>query len=392
MIRAAVGVSTRLSSREAALEAAGIAVGGLAGYRAACCIAFVTSEHDDGAADLLATLSEATGTPYVVGCSGAGVIAPGIEIEDGPALGVLAIASDRLRATPFMFHDEGDLGLTAGKRVGERLVSSRGSSDLVVVWPDPLHVRPDRLLQGIDSALDGVPVVGAAAAGEGPEEPTFQFCGSASAHGAVAGVRLGGTFRHRVAVTQGCRPLGKPLQVTRSHGSLILEVDGRPALEVLREAAPEGILERKATAFQYLFVGLLPDPLDAPPTSGEYLVRNILTADEDTGVLGISEEVEEGQAILFALREGTAARSDLSRVLERVVATGDAGRFRFGLYFDCLARGRSLYGESSVDAALLEAALPGLPFLGFHCNAEIAPFRGVNHLFTYTGVLVLIGE
>ena len=392
MIRAGVGISSSTDSAEAAREAAVQAAARLGGEPADWCVAFVTGHHSAAISSVLETLAEVSGTPYVVGCSGAGVLADGIEIEEGPGVGVLAVASKQMRATPFLFPDEGDLGLTAGRRLGERLVASRGTGDLVLAWPDPLHVRPDRLLQGFDAALQGVPVVGGAAASDAPQQPTLQFCGSRAESAAVSGVRLGGEFRHHVAVTQGCRPLCGPLEITESHENLIMEIGGRPAMDVLRELAPEGILERRESAFNYLFVGLMPDPRAPEVRAGEYLIRNILTTDEDTGVIGISEEVEEGQRVVFALREGKAAREDLERVLRGFSREQDRDRFRFGLYFNCLARGRSLYHEEGVDARLLSRALPGVPLLGFFCNAEIAPLHGVNHIFTYTGVLVLVGE
>ena len=62
----------------------------------------------------------------------------------------------------------------------------------------------------------------------GAERSTFQFCGTEHSKSAVAGLRLGGEFRHVVGVTQGCRPLGEPVRVTRSHENLILELDGKP--------------------------------------------------------------------------------------------------------------------------------------------------------------------
>ncbi|MBZ5637527.1 MAG: FIST C-terminal domain-containing protein [Acidobacteriia bacterium] len=392
MIRAGVGISASSGSAEAAREAARQAVAGLRGEGADWCIVFATSHHASTIADALGTLATETGTPYLAGCTGWGVLAGEREIEGGPALGVLAVAADRLRGTPFLFPDEGDLGLTAGRRLGERLVTSRGTGDLVLVWPDPLHVRPDRLLQGLDATLHGIPVAGGAAASGGPHEATLQLCGSEAASGSVSGIRLGGTFRHHVAITQGCRPLTGPLKVTESHENLILEIDGRPAMQVLREVAPEGVLDRSESAFNYLFVGLVPDSPEPNVRTGDYLIRNILTADDDTGVLGISEEVEEGRRLVFALRGGAAAREDLERVLDGLVREADPSRFRFGLYFNCLARGRSLYREEGIDAALISHALPGLPLLGFFGNAEIAPLRGVNHLFTYTGVLVLVGD
>ena len=234
MIRAGVGISSSTDSAEAAREAAVQAAARLGGEPADWCVAFVTGHHSAAISSVLETLAEVSGTPYVVGCSGAGVLANGIEIEEGPGVGVLAVASKQMRATPFLFPDEGDLGLTAGRRLGERLVASRGTGDLVLAWPDPLHVRPDRLLQGFDAALQGVPVVGGAAASGVPQEPTLQFSGSRAESAAVSGARLGGEFRHHIAVTQGCRPLCGPLEITESHENLIMEIGGRPAMDVLR--------------------------------------------------------------------------------------------------------------------------------------------------------------
>jgi len=338
------------------------------------------------------TLSEAIGTPYVVGCSAAGVLAGGLEIEHGPALGALAVSSDQLRGTPFLFQDEGDQGMTAGVRLGQRLLASRDSGDMLVVWPDPFHVRPDRLLQSIDALLGNIPIVGGAASGQNDQRKTFQFCGSEAGNASVSGIRLGGKFRHAIGITQGCRQLGEPLKVTRAHDNLILELEGRPALEVLRERAPAGLLDDPEWGFNFLFVGLLPDPGNPEVRPGEYLVRNIVATDPDAGVIAISDNVEEDQHIVLALREPDSARKDLTRVLDEISSQRTGMDYRFGLYFNCLARGSSLYQEPGVDAALLQKALPGLPLLGFFCNAEIGPMRGVNQLFTYTGVLVLFAE
>jgi small ligand-binding sensory domain FIST len=392
MIRAAVGNSTEINSARAALEAARQVNEGLEGSSADWAIAFVTPEHVPHLGAVQEALSGALSTPYIVGCTAAGVLAGGREIESGPGVGVLGVSSDQMRATPFLFHDEGDHGMTAGVRLGQRLLNSRGSDDLLLVWPDAYHVRPDRLLQGLDAVLSGIPVLGGAASSRAGSDSTQQFCGSECCSSAVSGLRLGGRFSHVVGITQGCRPLGKPSRVTRSHDNLILELDGRPALDVLRERAPRGLMEDPERAFHFLFVGLLPES-DVPEVRpGEYLIRNVVAADPDTGVLAIADNVEEGRHILFAQREPTAARSDLSRVLEEISPARTGLDYRFALYFNCLARGSSLYEREGVDSELLGQALPGVPLLGFFCGAEIGPLRGSNQLFTYTGVLLLVAE
>lgn len=392
MTLAGMGLSVERRSAEAAEEAAAAAVKSLEGRRPDWCVAFVSADHAGRMPSLLAALANSSGTPYVAGCSGAGIIAGGREIEGGPAVAVLAVSSDTLRGTPFLFHDDGDHGLTAGLRIGQRLTTSRGTEDLVLLWPDPHQIRPDRLLQGLDAALGQVSVAGGAASAGGDVGDTFQFSGTQIAVGAVSGLRLSGDFKYQVAVSQGCRPLCEPLLVTRSHENLILEIEGKPAFEVLRERAPAEVSESPGWMFGHVFVGLLPDLESGIVRPGEYLIRNIVAADPDTGVLAIADSIEEGQSILFALREPRSAREDLAESIDRVGAARTGLDYRFGFYFNCLARGRSLYGKDHVDAKLLAEAFPDVPLIGFFCNAELAPLRGVNHLFTYTGVLVLVAE
>jgi small ligand-binding sensory domain FIST len=392
MILAGVGLSTTSTTKRAAQEAAEHAVASLGGEGADFAIVFATAEHAGAVPELLEAISGAASTPYVAGCSAAGVLAGEREIEDGPAIGVLAVRSDTIRGTPFLFQDTGDAGLTAGLHAGQRLLSSKATDDLVLVWPDPHVIRPDRLLQGLDATLGPVPVAGGAASSAAPGGATFQFSGSQAGSASVSGVRLGGRFRHQLALTQGCRPLGAPMRITRAHENLVLEVDGIAAYDALRGAAPPGLFDDPGAAMDALTIALLPEPGDSVLRPGEYLVRNIVAVDPDTGVLAVAADCEEGQSILFALREPAAAEEDVTRMAERAAAAAPPGGYRFGLYFNCLARGRSLYGRDGVDSAALARHLPGVPLLGFSCNAEIAPLRGANHLFTYTGVLVLFSD
>jgi small ligand-binding sensory domain FIST len=392
MIRASVGISTERNSARGALEAARQVVEGLGGEQPDWCIAFATMDHGENLHALLESLSGAAGTPYVAGCSASGILGAGAELEQGPAIGLLGVRSDQMRATPFLFHDEGDRGMTVGIRLGQRLLSSRNSDDMLLVWPDPYHVRPDRLLQSIDAVLGSVRVVGGAASARGIDGSTFQFCGSETGSTSVSGIRLGGRFRHAIGITQGCRPLGGPVRVTRSHDNMILEIDGRPALEVLRQQAPTELMEDLEWAFNFLFVGLMTGPAEVEATTNEYVARNILSADPDTGVLTVAERVEEGQSILFAHREAGSAKEDLKRLLEEVSPRHTGLDYKFGLYFNCLARGRSLYDEDGTDTAMIGETLPDVPIIGFFSNAEIGPLRGVNQLFTYTGILLLVAE
>ena len=62
------------------------------------------------------------------------------------------------------------------------------------------------------------------------------------------------------------------------------------------------------------------------------------------------------------------------------------------MYFNCCARGNSLYGIPGIDSAYIRQALGDFPLIGMFGGYELAPLGRANHLFAYTGVLALVTE
>src|SRR5207244_2052285 len=85
-------------------------------------------------------------------------------------------------------------------------------------------------------------VGGMASAGARPGSNVLVLNDWLAQEGAV-GLALEGPLRVDVVVSQGCRPVGPVLEVTRADGNVIAELDGQPALEraeqVLR-SLPQG--------------------------------------------------------------------------------------------------------------------------------------------------------
>lgn len=273
-----------------------------------------------------------------------------------------------------------------------RRIAGRPGPALLVLLPDPFSVRPEVLLEALARHAPGTDAVGAAASADPSAGRTFQFYGRNVATRALAALHLSGGFRHRVGITQGCQPLGTACRITRSEGNVILELDGSPAVEVLRSRLPAGLRDSLDRLGAHLFLGLPPDPSQDRIEPGEYLVRSLVGVDAQRGALLAGAPVRAGQAILLAVREPQSARDDLKQMLERLRPRDDAARHAFGFYFNCAARGTSLHGLPGIDTAYISGALGDLPIIGFFGNAEIAPLRGVNRLFTYTGVLALVAE
>jgi small ligand-binding sensory domain FIST len=147
---------------------------------------------------------------------------------------------------------------------------------------------------------------------------------------------------------------------------------------------------RRALAF--VFAGLPADPHTNTVGPGEYVVRNIVGADPNKGILAAAEEVFEGERMIFTLRDAQRAREDLIQMLQRQAKSLDGKAPRMGLYFNCCARGTPFYGIPSLDTAYIRQTLGDFPLIGFFGNFELGPLGRMNRLLAYTGVLVLITE
>jgi small ligand-binding sensory domain FIST len=94
--------------------------------------------------------------------------------------------------------------------------------------------------------------------------------------------------------------------------------------------------------------------------------------------------------MIFAMRDGRRAREDLSQMLQRQKDNLGGRKPAFGFYFNCCARGSSLYGIPGIDSAYIKQTLGDFPLIGMFGGYELAPLGRANHLFAYTGVLALI--
>ncbi len=386
---AGVGLSTDAHSAGAARAAARQALERSGAPSADWAVVFITSAHRPHFAAMLAETQKTLGTDFVAGCSAWGVLTGTEEVEGRPAVAVLAVRSDGLTASTFLATLGEDEREGAAREIARQVKDPRDG--LLVLLPDASATRPDHLLHEIGRLLPGCEAVGAASSGDPAVAGTFQFYGRNVASKALAGLYLAGDLRRSIGITQGCQPLGPSARITAGDGNVILELDGRPALEVLRSRLPGPLADSLDRLGGHLFVGLPPDPLQEEILPGEYLVRQLLGIDEGRGALVVAATVRSGEPLFVVLREGQAARQDLKEMLQRLGPSA-RGAARFGFYFNCAARGSSLYGMPGIDTAFISSALGDLPIIGFFGNAEIAPLRGRNRVFTYTGVLALIGE
>ena len=391
MIHAGVGQSADSSSEKAVAQAFAAAFAHAGVTRADLAFVVFTAEHMRDQELFRNAVSRAAGTARIIGSSAAGILTGAGEVEGSHGVAVLVLASDRLRADAFLVESlRGRDDEAAGEITKIRLDPAENL--LTILMPDSYNGQAQQLLRALDNQAGYSPVVGAGSSESGIAGATFQLCGEKIATNAVAGVHLSGSFQWLIDITQGCQPISEPLLITKAEGNIIYEIDDRPAFEVFASVLKGPLLDDLRRALMYVFVGLPADQQRNTAAGGEYLVRNIIGLDSAKGVIGVADQVREGQSMIFTLRDGQPARDDLAQMLQRQAERLNGKKPAFGFYFNCCARGASLYGIPGIDSAYIRQVLGDFPLIGMFGGYELAPLGGANHLFAYTGVLALICE
>ncbi len=392
MIHAGVGQSQAHATAEAVKEAAGRALASAGVPRADLAMMFFTSDHAAHPRELASSLITSVGTDCVVGCSGAGVLTGESEIEGSGGVAVLVVAAEEIVGRPFIFEPLCGNEENLGKSFGEFLAKTDDENSLTILLPDSYNGNPQPLLSAMADKAGFHPVVGAGTTENGAAGATFQLCADKVASNSIAGAYLSGDFDLHIDITQGCQPISAPMTITKAEGNLIYEINDRPAIEVFAKLLKGPLAEDLRRALMVLFVGLPSNREENSVAAGKYLVRNIVGLDAEKGILGVADSVSEGESMIFAMRDGQRAREDLDQMLRRQIEKLNGRKPGFGLYFNCCARGNSLYGIPGIDSAYIRQALGDFPLIGMFGGYELAPLGHANHLFAYTGVLALLTE
>lgn len=311
-----------------------------------------------------------TGIEHWVGTVGMGICATGIEYYDRPALSVLVGSFPEFQVFEPLISDvrafENEHG--AWLRAHDPYFG--------VVHGDPRNAEVPALVDQLSQSMGSGFLVGGLAS----SRSRYAQIADSVSQGGLSGVLFSPEVAVSTRLTQGCSPIGTRHQVTSAEDNLVIELDGRPALDVLKEDVGEVLARDLRKVAGYIFVGL---PIEGADT-GDYLVRNLVGLDPTNGIIAIGDYLSTGSSMLFCRRDGRSAVDDLRRMLSELKATLKQPP-RGGIYCTCIGRGINLFGANSEELTMIKNELGDFPLAGFYANGEISH----NRLYTYTGVLSL---
>ncbi|MQF70331.1 hypothetical protein FIM12_08380, partial [SAR202 cluster bacterium AD-804-J14_MRT_500m] len=348
-------------------------------------IVFASPHHAENFETIPKSLREHIYAANTIGCSAGGVIGNGKEIEQRHGLSLTGALLPDVEITPFRVDDKDLPDLDSPPQVWEELTGADPSKDpSFLILTDPFTIRSENLLMGLDYAFEtGVKIGGMASGGQFQGSNILILNDEVYRSGGV-GLALNGNIVVDTIVAQGCRPIGIPMRVTKSDRNLLLELDDRPALDVLKELYGSQTERDQELVRNSLFLGVVMDEFKDEPQLGDFLIRNIVGMDPKAGALGIGELLREGQIVQFHLRDALTSAEELAYLLTRYTETENRGDPTGALMFSCLGRGMYLYGQPDHDTKLFRGAVGEVPLGGFFCNGEIGPVSGTTYLHGYT--------
>ena len=397
-IQAGVGQSLQKDAYTAGLEASKRAMEKLGTKKAD--MVFVFSSVSLDPEQVILGVRKGSNNAPLIGCTDAGSIT-----NSGPAhnaVGVMAISSDKLEFYTGLGEGIKDGAREAGRSVAKEVQKkAKNPLKIFLMFPDVLTGNGADIVRGVLDVLgEHFPVLGGAAGDDFLFEKTYQYKDEKVVSGAVAGVGISGNFVIGAGVRHGWMPMGTPMIVTKSEGSVVYELDNKPALSIYEDYFGDKAEELKKEPLARLAITY---PLGIKiPGLDEYLIRDPITVD-DNGAITCAAEIPAGSEIRLMIgskEKAVEAAEDAARKLMKDFKDEGATP-KFVLMFNCIAR-EKLFGKMANDEiqAVMKIIGHDVPLLGFYTYGEQAPINGEVHdlkkcnskFYNETVVILAVGE
>ncbi len=376
--RYAAALSLHPMPVEAVGEVAGEILERFDGERPDILVCFASPHHAGAFEDVSIGLRKLLEPEVMIGATMVGVAGGGVEVEEAPGLSVFAASFGAGQVDGILLdtHETEDGIAIEG---WPDWVPARGT---LLMLTDPFSFPLSDFLALTNARLPGLRVVGGcASAAMRPGANRIVLDDQIRSSGAVA-IMCSEDVPVRPVVSQGCRPIGAPFTVTSAERNLVQELAGQPALARLQEIVQAASEEERELMRDGLHVGLVVDEHKLDFERGDFLIRNVLGAEQRTGAIAVGEQVQLGATLQFQVRDADAADDDLRALLGGVQGAG-------ALLFTCNGRGRHLFPEPNHDAGVIEELLGPVPLAGAFCAGEIGPIGSQTFMHSFTASLAV---
>jgi len=280
-------------------------------------LVFMSPKFSPNAKQVLEILRVHARIPLLAGCSSQSLIAGGEVQEENPglSLGLYSLPGADLKAVHFVQEQVEEANGPGYWKLETGVEREQTNGWLAFI--DPFHLDSEAWLRSWNEAYAPLPVLGGLASGDFAEQRTQVYLnGDVFEEGGVA-ISVAGEVALAGVISQGCTPIGDTWTLTRVDGNIIHEIGNRPAYKVLEETFNKLKPEEQKIARGNLFIGLVVNEYLEDFHRGDFLIRNLLGADPQSGSIAVGAFPRAGQTMQFQRRSAAAAMEDMDELLAR---------------------------------------------------------------------------
>jgi small ligand-binding sensory domain FIST len=362
-----------------ALEAAQNSLGGAPDLG----LIFFSPHHAEAADQIAAAAHKSLAPRVLIGCTAESIASTSQEVEEEPALSLWLARWPSVKLTPMhlRFERTPEGGVLEGWP--DSLAGEWSPDDFLIVLGEPFTFPADYLLERMNEDRAGVPIIGGMASGAtSPGENRLLYGDQTFAEGAVA-IHVSGPVRLKTVVSQGCRPIGRHFVVTKAERNIIYELGGKPALLQLREIFDTLPTSEQRLVQTALHIGRVVSEYKDRFEHGDFLIRNVVGIDANSGAIAIGDYLRPGQTVQFHIRDEEAADAELKQLLAATKKENAASPLG-SLLFTCNGRGTRMFSEPHHDASAIAASFGPIPLAGFFAQGELGPIGRQNFVHGFT--------
>jgi hypothetical protein len=303
----------------------------------------------------------------IAGCSTAGEILD-TRVSDGSVVATeVAFDTTRVRAADMTLCRDTD-----SREAGRKLASQLAADDLVhvLVFSDGLEVNGSELSRGMTDRLPVGVLVTGGLAGDGTDfNETLVVSGTEAGPRRLVAIGLyGQRLKIGCGSVGGWDPFGPERLITKSHGNVLFELDGRSALELYKTYLGDYAANLPASAL--LFPLSLRSGVHGPP-----VVRTVLSIDENEGSMTFAGDLPVGQYARLM-------RANFERLIDGASNAARDSHDTIGrrspelaVLISCVGRRMVLQQRIEEEIESVREILgPASTLAGFYSYGEIAPF------------------
>ncbi len=381
-------ISTKTDAAEAVRELCDAA----SGVSADLAMLFVSPHFENECDSILNAVLDGTNARNLIGCTADGIIGPDREVESAPAIALWLANMPGVRALPFVIDIDDVKNFESLDDWRDRTGMQLDDRPSLVLLPEPFSFGPalEHSLDQLDEAFPESTIVGGLVSGGERPDQNRLFLNDQVLRRGMVGVSLSGPVAISSVVSQGCRPIGEPLVITKAEHNVIKELRGRPAMEMLQQIFQDADPEDRALMQRGIHVGCVIDETRASFGRGDFLIRNLMGIVEQTGI-AIAALVRPGQTIQFHVRDSLSADQDMRSLVGQ--SFGETGAPPEGaLLFTCNGRGTHMFGQPNHDIGVVNQLASNCQVAGFFAAGEIGPIGNHTFIHGFTSSLIVFRE